>query len=228
MSLLSDTEAVKNLLAGDNTRFHLIHQFNIHPAAYAHPSWLEAFLPPQLFRCLGNTRRGISRLSTILLREQDLDKDTCYDFEYPWWRFALLPADVLSKLTLYCGLVSLHRQIASLVDKGALRRVKESLGEQDYVFAVKRAPLLVGQKHGAHLRWNGHFDIARLARQYGTAYFFSHFSEAPRAITGRLAFKFPRSRNKYTIFKASQANGWQLFKRILIHEIESRWQPLFS
>lgn len=227
MSLRSDAEAVRNLLAGGNTRFHLIHQFNIHPAAYAHPSWF-AEIEPNLLRCLVNTRRGISRLSAMLLKQYDLDGDTCYDFEYPWWRFALLPADVLSKLTRYCGLVSLHRQIASFVDKRALRRIKESLGEQDYVFAVKRVPLLAGRKHGADLRWNGRFDIGRLARQYGRAYFFSHFSGAPRAITGRLAFKFPPSRYERTLFKAPQVNGWQLFKRILIHEIEPRWQPLFS
>lgn len=228
MSLRSDAEAVKGLLSEGNGLFHLIHQFNVHPATYAHPSWFMPSITPELLQRLQKTRRGIARLSTILLRREKLCNNTCYDFEYPWWRFALLPANVLYKLTLYCGLASMHRQIAAMVDRTHLSQIKKSLGEKDYIFAVKRAPILTGKQHGMELCWNGHCDVGQLAGQYGIAYFLSHFSDAPRAITTRLSFKFSQSQESVTVNRGTGKSGWRLFKRILIHEIEPRWQPLFS
>lgn len=228
MSLRSDKEAARDLIRSGSGLFDLIHRFNIHPAAYAHPTWFEPLLPADLFLALRKTRRGATRLSKMLLQQHDLSNETCYDFEYRRWRFALLPSDVLAKLTLYCGLASLHRQIATLVEKEALGRIKKSLDEKDYLFAVKRAPLIIGQMHGIDLYWNGHCDVGRLAGHYGTAYFLSHFTDAPRAVSERLAFKFSRHRQKAALEKPSNANGWHLFKRILVHEVAPRWQPLFS
>lgn len=222
-------DAIKEMLAAEGTGlFHLVHQFNVHPAAYAHPSWFEPYVPPEIFRRLQKSRRGVSRLSKMLLREKKLCRDTCYVFDSPWWRFALLPANVLLKLTRYCGLASMHRQISAIVDRNHLSYIKKSLGEKDYLFTIKRAPLLIGREHGIDLRWNGHCDVGQLAGQYGIAYFLSHFREAPRAITARVALKFSRSHEAVAVNRGTGESGWRLFKRILIHEIEPRWQPLFS
>ena len=80
MSLRSDAEAVKTLLTEGNGMFHLIHQFNVHPATYAHPSWFESLVPPDLLQWLQKTKRGAARLSKILLRRENLSRTTCYDF----------------------------------------------------------------------------------------------------------------------------------------------------
>lgn len=228
MSLQSKPAALKNLLHNRSEMFHLIHQFNVHPAGYAHPTWLEAVAPPALCDRLVKTRRGVSRLSKLLLQHHGLHRSTCYDFEHRWWRLALLPAKVLAQLTFFCGLAALHRQIAVIVDKQTLAQVKACLNQTDYLFAVKRSPLFIGQNHGLALDWDGSSDIGGLARQYGTAYFLSHFHDAPTAVTARLAFKFPRSLPHMRVRRPAGTNGWQLFKRILIHEIAPRWQTLFS
>lgn len=228
MSLLFDSAAVKSLFRSGNRLFGLIHHFNTQPASYAHPSWFDATLPAELLSILRQTRRGSDRLSKILLEQNGLCNDTCYDFNPPQWRFALLPGEVIRDLTFYCGLAFQHRLIAGMVDKTALTGLRESIGKQAYAFAIKRAPLLIGRKRGIDLQWDGSSDFGMFARCYGALYFLSHFRESSRAIAGRLSFKFSRVIAKMVVDRPPAGSGWQLFKRILIHEVDPRWQTIFS
>jgi hypothetical protein len=228
VSLRFDRAAVKGLFKSGNGLFGLIHRFNNRPAAYAHPSWLDAWVPAELFRVLRRTRRGADRLSRMLLEQNGLCHDACYDFNPPQWRFALLPVEVIQDLTFYCGLAFQHRRIAGMVDKTVLSHLKESIGEQAYAFAVRRAPLLIGPKRGIDLQWDGSSDFGMFARRYGAVYFLSHFRDSSRAIAGRLAFKFSRVIAGTVVERPPESSGWQLFKRILIHEVDPRWQTLFS
>ena len=228
MSLQFDRAAVKSLFRSGNGLFGWVHRFNSQPAAYAHPSWFDASVPPELFNVLRRTRRGVNRLSKILLEQNGLCDEACYDFNPPQWRFALLPAEVIQDLTFYCGLAFQHRRIAGMVDKTVLTGLKESIGERAYAFAIKRAPLLIGRKRGIDLQWDGSSDFGMFARRYGAVYFLSHFRESSRAIAVRLSFKFSRVIARTVVDRPPDGSGWQLFKRILLHEIEPRWQTLFS
>lgn len=228
MSSPSNQSAVKALFRTGGPLLQLVHQFNSAPAVYADPSWLESLVPQELFLRLRATRRGARRLSEILLIQYGLYNDACYDFETRSWRLALLPAEVLNKLSLYVGLSLQHRQIATLVDRAALSGIKKDIGEQAYTFAIKRAPLLTGKRCKVQCVWSGSGDFGSFSRHLGAAYILSHFCQCPKAVAGRLAFKFPRAVSKLAAQSPPEDNGWAFLNRILIHEIDSQWQTLFS
>jgi hypothetical protein len=228
MSLPFDPAAAKSLMCDGSGLFRLVHQFNVLPAAYAHPSWFEGFVPPDLLGILRKSRRGVQQLSAMLLRRHGLTDEACYDFDYRHRRFALLPAEVVRQLALYCGLAFQHRRLAAVVGRTALERIKTSIGEKAYLFTVKRAPLLMGSRCGLETDWDGRSDFGRFVRHFGAAYFLSHFRDTPAAVAGRLAFKFSRAQAQAAVNRGSDGNGWPLFKRILLHELDPRWHNLFS
>ena len=223
-----NTGAVKTLLRDPGDLLNQVHHFNIYPALYAHPSWLAPLAPRSLRDTLLAGQRGRLRFSALLLQRHGLDQRFWYDFEDRRHRFALLPAEVLRKLTTYCGLAFQHRTIAAAVGKAAIAQIKTSIGEPGYHFALKRAPLVLGQRRGIDVAWNGLGDFKAFVQAYGAAYFLAHFQTLPRAITGRLLFKFPHALISCAEGLQTNDNGWSLFKRILIHEIDHQWQTLFS
>ena len=228
MSSPFNESAVKALFRTGGQLLKLVHQFNSAPAAYADPTWLEPLVPQDLFLRLRTTRRGAIRLSEILLIQHGLYNDTCYDFDTRSWRLALLPAEVMNQLSLYVGLSLQHRRIATMVDRVALAGIKKDIGEQAYTFAIKRAPLLTGKRSGVLPIWNGDGDFGSFSRHIGGAYILSHFTQCPKAVAGRIAFKFPRAVSKIVAQRFSEDNGWTFINRILIHEIDPQWQTLFS
>jgi hypothetical protein len=228
MSLRFDREAVKALLRDDSGLAALVHQFNAQPALYAHPSWFEGLVPQHLLNVLRTRRRSVRRLSTLLLDRHCLADEVCYDFQSRQWRLALLPVQVVQKLALYGGLAFQHRRICATVDKATLAAIKGSIGEQAYAFAVKRAPLMFRPGGAVNRRWDGRGDFGRFCRDIGAVCFLTHFYAAPRAVAERLAFKFSRAIWRLALGKMPETSWWPLFKRIVIHEIDPRWQTLLS
>ena len=227
MPLPPDRDAVKEMFRGDADLSRLVHQFNVYPAAYAHPGWFSEFLPDRLLGRLRMTRRGVRRLSDLLLKAHGMEGETWYDFSQPWWRFALLPPGIIDTLVMYGGLALAHRRIATTVDKAALTRLKASIGKRAYQFAVKRASLMVGRAHHVDMDGLGQDDLGHHIRQLGTTHFLSQFNNAPTAIAARLAFKFAPDMAGAAVNQVPDEADGSLFKRILIHEIDSKWQRLF-
>jgi hypothetical protein len=205
-----------------------VHRFNQHPADYAHLSWFEALIGRRLYTVLRSSRRAERRLSELLLQRYGLSDDHWYDFSPQRWRFALLPAPDLLKLVDYCGITFQHRRIAATVDRSARIRLVAQIGEAAFAFALKRAPLILGRWAGEGPRWDGEIPFGNFVRQSGTEYFLSHFHTAPTAIAARLAFKFPRDLACRAADKSNDSDGWPLFNRILKHELNPKWQTLFS
>jgi hypothetical protein len=223
-----DRQAIKDLIRRGDPLFAMIHAFNRYPGGYAHASWLEGRINPGCFETLRKSRRGMRGLSRILLRQNNLHAKHCYDFSASVRRLALLPPDMLDKLTLYCGLAVHHRQLAALVERRTLTVVKHQVGEAAYRFAVQRAPLLLGATPADLQDWDGRGDFRAFASQNGVAFFLSLFHEAPPAVTLRLALKFPRKRVRGAVVRKPSQNQWLLFKRILLSEVDSRWRSLLS
>jgi hypothetical protein len=205
-----------------------VHRSNRHPAAYAHPTWFEPLLDRRLLGPLRSSRRGEKRLSDLLLARHGLDNDRWYDFGPRRWRFVLLPPEVLLHLVDCCGLAFQHRRIAATVERSARSRLVGQIGKAAYVFALKRAPLILGQRHEEAPPWDGQTAFGRFVRQSGAAYFLAHFQAAPKAIAARLAFKFPRNLVRGATGRPPNSAGWPLFTRILKHELNPKWQNLFS
>lgn len=224
----SNARALKTLLRNIGGLLNQVHQFNCDPVLYAHPAWLDPLVPLALREPLMKCQRSRTRLSAFLLQRHGLDQDFWYDFEDRRYRFVLLPPKVLQKLARYCGLAFQHRAIAAAVGKAAIAQIKTSIGASGYRFAMKRAPLILGQRNGIDVTWNGRGDFHAFVESYGAAYFLAHFKTAPRAISGRLAFKFDPAMAGCIEGLHTDDNGWPLFKRILIHEIDHQWQTLFS
>jgi hypothetical protein len=57
---------------------------------------------------------------------------------------------------------------------------------------------------------------------------YSFTSVLTTAIAARLAFKFPRDLVRRVADKPPGSDGWPLFNRILRHELNPKWQTLFS
>jgi hypothetical protein len=205
-----------------------VHRFNRHPAAYAHPTWFGPLLDRRLLAPLRSSRRGVKRLSDLLLAHHDLSDDRWYDFGLRRWRFALLPPDTLLKLVDCCGLAFQHRRIAATVERSARSRLVRQIGKAAYVFALKRAPLILGHLQNEAPTWDGQTAFGRFVRQSGADYFLAHFQAAPTAIAARLAFKFPRDLVGEATGRPPGSEGWPLFHRILRHELNPKWQSLFS
>jgi hypothetical protein len=222
-----DRSAVKKMFQGDPDFARLVYQFNVYPAVYAHPEWFSDFLPDHLLGCFRKTRRGMRRLSGLLLKAHGMEGETWYDFSQPWWRFALLPPGIIDTLAMYGGLALAHRRIATMVDKAALTRLKGSIGERAYRFAVKRASLIVGRPRQIDMDGLGQEDLGFHFRRLGTTRFLSQFKNAPTVIAARLAFKFSPDMSCASVSQVTDEADRSLFKRILIHEIDSKWQRLF-
>jgi hypothetical protein len=214
----SDQKAIKNL----------IHAFNRYPGGYAHASWLEARIDTGHFETLRKSRRGMRGLSRVLLRQNNLHDKFCYDFSAPVLRLALLPPDLLGKLTLFYGLAVNHRQLAEMVGRQTLTAVKQQVGASAYQFAVKRAPLILGAEPAGQRSWDGQGEFGVFAAQIGVAFFLSLFHEAPLAVTLRLVLKFPKDRVQGVVVRRPGPNQWLLFKRILLSEVDPRWRMLLS
>jgi hypothetical protein len=228
MPWLPDRDGVKKMFQGNADLTRVVHQFNVYPAAYANPGWFSTLVPGHLFGRLSKSRRGLSRLSGLLLQAHGLDKTAWYDFNLPQWRFALLPPQVINTLVTYGGLALAHRRIATMVDKAALARLKGSIGERAYQFALKRASLMVGRQRGVDMDGLDLDDPGGQVRQMGATYFLGQFNNAPMAIAGRLAFKFAPDMAGAAVNRSPDETAWSLFRRILIHEINPQWQHLFS
>jgi hypothetical protein len=229
MPCLSDRAAVKAMFRSGGALAKRVHDFNCHPAAYAHPSWFETLVGPQVFTTLRASRRGEARLSQLLLERHNLGNDFWYNFDQRQWRFALLPPELLLMLVDCCGLVFQHRRIAATVGHSERTGIKNQIGEKAYEFALKRAPLIRGhQQKFDQSPWDDMRPFSAFIRQSGTAYFLSHFYEAPTAIAARLTFKFSQDLVVEAANKVARGDGWPLFKRILIHELDPKWQTLFS
>lgn len=229
MPCLSDRAAVKAMFRSGGALAKQVQDFNCHPAAYAHPSWFETLVKPRVFTKLRASQRGETRLSELLLARHNLSNEFWYDFKQKQWRFVLLPPELLLKLVDCCGLVFHHHRIAATIGHTPRMSIKNQIGEKAYEFALKRAPLIRGhQQKIDQPPWDGRSPFGAFIRRSGTAYFLSHFYEAPTAIAARLTFKFSQNLVVEAANRTSCIDGWPLFKRILRHELDPKWQTLFS
>lgn len=224
-----DGQAIKEMFKRDDGLVKLVVAFNASPAGYAHDSWFDDILPAELLHILQRSPRALARLSRLLLDVHDLEGEEAWQaFCHPLWRLALLPPAVISRLTRFGALAFQHKRLAMMVGNAAITKMKRDIGQAAYHFAIKRAPLLVGNSRGIDLDPDLADNFDRYLRCYGAVYFLSHFQDAPKALAGRLALKFERSHAAMAARFAPQKSGWPLFKRILIHEIDPQWQFLFN
>jgi len=209
--------------------FYLIYEFYLLPASYMHKSWLEPIIPNHLLTRLSKSKRGLKKLSKLILQHSKLKQDFFYGIYEPKYRMALLPVDILKTLTFYGGIALNHREIKTVIDKGRKERIIEKIGEQGYRFAVVNSPLLIGnieQKIKIRIQWN---DLKCFIQDCGAAFFLSAYKNDQKHIYKRVSLKFKKDLNPDNRFfegDIDPLNISSFFIRIMKQVVDRRWQLL--
>ena len=230
MSSSFDQDAIKSLFRKKKELFGLVYEFNLLPADYIHKSWIDSFISPILYKKITQSKIGRETLSQWILVQNNLKRNYYYDFIDPLFRLALLPPEMIKKLSLYCGIALNHKNITSVIDKRKKEKILVSIGQDGYQFGIKIAPLLVGNRVNPvplaiKVGFKKHME------KCGAAYLLSGFSHTPKSLFKRLVLKLPKdtSFNK-DLSSQNKDNKYNLLllKRILKYGINSEWHHLFS
>lgn len=182
------TEALAALRA-DRSLFFEVLRFNLEPACYADPDRLAVLWPDGLSgahwgRLLGAPRLA-GRLSRHLLDRLGLGQDACWDFAPPRRRLALLPAAEITRIARFAGCFLAARAIAKVIARDAVAELRRQLGDDAYVFAVKRASFMAPPESGGP-----GLDAAAIERD-GFACLGHWLAGEPPALALRLRLKLP-------------------------------------
>src|SRR5262245_18585422 len=111
--------------------FDLQVSFNLHPALYAHPSWVEPHEvtpgTPFWTRCI----------STALLRALGLEEQFDCDFSDPAMRLALVDAAALLRFGGFAGAVLMRDRLRHIVQHSAVDAVRRAMGAGPHRFALR-------------------------------------------------------------------------------------------
>ncbi|CAM2065483.1 SctK family type III secretion system sorting platform protein [Sulfidibacter corallicola] len=214
----------------DDTLMPLVYAFNMLPTRYIHASWVEELLPSNLYGMLRDNPRTEQRLADTILNRLDLKDQFWFDFEQPHRRLALIDADDLINAAYYAGIALNGPSIAAAISRQDVLFVRESIGEESYQFAIKKAPFLVG-RWPLRLPDQVGFDFDAHVRNCGMLALAACFADEPPALIQRLQLKFPKGKG-LKLYK----NPWakekdrarRMFHKILIHEVAPQWAALFN
>ena len=122
-------------------------------------------------------------------------------------------------------------KIARIIERDKLLSVKKEIGESAYLFALKRAPFLIGPVEFSFVddRLPQNFRSNVIA--YGMKCLEACFSGQPNALIKRVLFKLPKSicgSFKPEDLTQEKAKASNLMKKVLLREVGPEWAPYFS
>jgi hypothetical protein len=223
-------DIMQRIIRGGDQLASLIHQFNVFPTRYMHPSWWEDVMDVQgaVERYIEN-KRAEKHLAAYILNI--IGHKYCYQFQDVAYRIVLLDGPTLEKLVFCLGLTVNARRIKAIVEGPKARLLKNDLGENAYFFAVKRATLF-----GSHTWfWDVAGYASELSRnrvvQDGRKCIQICLGGAPEAMTKRFELKFEK-----TAWWDFSGNGqsedkhraWSLVRKVLFQEVGPQWKNLFK
>lgn len=176
-------------LAADRALLMAVLRFNLQPAGYADPERLAALWPDRLdagqWRRLLAAPRLAGRLSRHLLERLGLEGESCWDFAPRRRRLALLPAGELTRIARFAGCFLHARAIARVIARGAVQELRQRLGDDAYLFAVKRATFLAPPE-------TAQGPVEPAAIEHGGFACLGHWlAGEPAAVAARLRLKLP-------------------------------------
>jgi hypothetical protein len=221
---------IQRIVRGDDQFAILIHQFNVYPTRYMHPSWWEhvSGFSAALGQCMDN-KRVEKHLAAYILNM--IGNEYCYQFQDVVHRIVLLDAYTLEKLICCLGLTVNAQRIKSIVEGRKARLLKNDFGEKAYFFAIKRATLF-----GSHDWFWQVFDHGTdLSReqivQDGQKCIQICLRGAPAAMTRRFELKFAKAVSwdfSDTGPLMDRDRAWSLVRKVLFQEVGPQWKNLFS
>lgn len=211
--------------------WQLVHRFNCRPAADVHPDHLAGHLDGALFGRLRGSRRAERTLSSWIVKRFELDPRGHWDFAEPRWRLALLTGDQLSRTARLLGVAAMHRRIAQTVLGPQIRALRESLGDADHQFALKRAGFLVRHMPAELEPPSLASDAAGQAAEIGWSAVRCCLTGAPPAIMERVALKLPHAteiRRPASLPSSAAAAVFRMAHKMIAFEVAPELVPCFN
>jgi hypothetical protein len=209
----------------------LIYEFNMRPARYIHGSWIDSIVSPSLFKELMKSLRAEKRLSDMILRRFHLDGEYFFDFEEPRRRLALIDGRHLARLTFLAGIAVNAPRFSKVIERDQLTALKEEIGEEAYLFALRKAPFLTGRMAFVFSEDQGSGGPRSHAIKCGMKCLGACFSADPEALIARLLLKLPEGLGREFDSRDPEIEGkhaWSLLRKVLLQEVEPGWAPYFS
>lgn len=209
----------------------LIYEFNMRPARYIHKSWIEPMISPSLFTDLKRSRHAEKRLSDMILKRFQLDRDFFFDFEEPRRRLALIDGGRLSRLIFLAGIAVNSPRYTKVVERDKLIALKGEIGEGAYLFALRKAPFLMGRMAFPLSGEQGSENTRSHAVRCGMECLRACFSGDPETLITRILFKLPERLGrdiKRRPPEIERRHAWSLFRKVLLQEVEPGWAPYIS
>ena len=113
-------------------------QFNFFPSEYMDESWWDTkWSAVSLYTKLKENRQARQKLSEFIIEAYHLESEGYFDFSSATKKVALLDSSNLKRLLILMGLIVESDTIAAVIQRNPQQTIKQSLGEEDYLFALK-------------------------------------------------------------------------------------------
>lgn len=199
-------------------------EFNFLPTDYAHPSWLELYLPYKISSDMGI--RGRRRFSAFLLKSLNLE-EPFWQFDQLKYRYALLPSSFLLRFIRLTGVSLIWKPISLIIQKDALKKVKLLLGDDHYEFVVSTAPILIPSKWCVEAVPENINEIDSIGWQIIKKFFL----DAPESFFRRFLLKFPKDQETVWnghVETVKSIDSSRVLRKIFNYEAGPEWLPLFT
>jgi hypothetical protein len=223
-------EAVPEGIGAGHRYWPLVLEFNYRPLSYLHDSWYHDLEYAELIRTLAGQRLARPALSRHLTQVLGVSAEPWLDFSWPMSRFALLPTPVLNRFCLALGLCHFADAICRVVVAEHVSRLRGQLGEEDYQFALHRAPFLGAdpERQARQLPSDG---LVEGVAHEGMRQLLDRMAPLPQSLAQRLRLKLPRQVRLEAGDGAAQgdrAAPLPVFLHNILKEVIPEWQPLFN
>ena len=167
------------------------------PTRYMDPTWWQPdWLPEQLFERLKCNPRSHRHLSRFFLKHTEPSHNSPFRGEPAHADLALIPRQRLNRLTFLAGVTLLSPTIARVLRRQDRSRIRDSIGESDYDFAIRRGRFLLQQARlSDRIEDNALTDLSEVddqCRRLGVGSLAAALQEAPQALVHRTRLKLPR------------------------------------
>ncbi len=223
---------IKSTISREDKLFQTIYQFNEIISEYVEKSHILSipYLANQ-WDYLVSLDRLKKKLSQLLLKHLNLENQPFYQFEDPRLRIALLDRSILDNLLIHAGAVIYSERISKIVMKKDVLALKDSIGDDMYFFAAKKASLLMGfaprialPAEGTSITKDSLFEAGRQCLQMSLVH------EDERLLK-RLVLKFPKEIQWDFISlvpEEQKTKAWNFLYRILVKEVKPDIQVCFT
>ena len=211
-----------------------IAEFNQYPVRYIHATWFKQLEYAQWVIALQEREQSHYHLSNYLLQSFELNNAFDYEFQSAEKRIALSSGGELVTLSLYIGIILNESVIRGVIRRQERRVLEDCLGEQAYLFAVKKAQFLTRRTDtstpGFLIDWQHIERFKSFLTMTGLQVLAAVYEDMPWAFKKRLVLKFPMSWQKYLLASSGVFTREQA-QNLLIKsykEVNREWRHLLS